>query len=116
MAPARLGAQGPALARSSRSVITLLIAAGLALPLAAATWHGIGTSEPDTAIDATAVRMFAAPDTSPTGKHVYFDAFPTQGGPASFSPANGLNANPNVGLLGSRIEPAGLVQFNALLG
>lgn len=60
--------------------------------------------------------MFANPDQNLAGMRVYFDVFPTMGGPHEGSPTDGTNVNPNVGTIGSRIAPAGLVVYRAFFG
>lgn len=101
----------------SKRVLLVSLIVILILPFASAGgWHGVGTSEPDTAHDATDGRMFQSADTRAAGLRVYFDVFPTQGGVQAGSPYDGLAFNPNVATTGSRIAPAGLVTYRALLG
>jgi hypothetical protein len=101
---------------SPRTAALLLALAILPSPLVVATWHGVGTSEPDTSYDVASGRMFTQPDTSPSGLKLYFDAFLSTGTGFAGAGYDGLSLNPNVGATGSRVAPAGFVNYRALLG
>jgi len=81
------------------SVLAVLI---LALPSAAATWSGMGSSEPDRKDSASFLPF--EPTTTPGV--IYFNHFSDE-----FQVLN-----PNVGALGSRQEPPGTVHEMAMLG
>lgn len=70
----------------------------------------MGSSEPNTELDATSGRMFSNPDTTPASggvRKVYFNAF------ASEQPAA---LNPNSGALRSRMELEPSLHYNAFFG
>lgn len=82
-----------------------------------ADWSAFGSREPDTEHDASGGFMFAEPNTEfvdklylsvvPVWGHVYTGVVNVNSGPW---------INPNVGALGSRIYPAGPMQFDAMFG
>ena len=76
---------------------TILLAAALALPVAAA-WAGKGQVEPDTTLDRQGGQMWPDADVTPgaRGSRVYFNAFTVQNGGYG---AHGLTTNPNLATL-----------------
>jgi len=91
---------------------TMLLAATAALVSApaSATWYGYGTFEPNTPYD-TKEWMFQDPPVS--GQRVYFNVITA----SQYSTVNGKpSVNPNVGILHSQVEPAGVERHYAQLG
>ena len=89
-----------------RTTLVLLITLALATPMAAANWTYRGNNEPDTAYD-DATYMFLEPDASAPGHKVYFNGFGRV--------ARETHYNPNVGALGTRIQPP-VTAMSAMLG
>lgn len=91
-----------------RALVPFLLAAILLAPIGASTWYVNGAFEPDTHEDIETGRMFTAPDQSPSGMRVYFNAMTLD--------ANALTLNPNVGAIGSRFLSTGRMTTTAWLG
>lgn len=90
-----------------RQYIIALVAAMLAIPVGAATWNSYGTYEPDTSFDVSGGFMQTDADQTADGKKLYFNVYPT-----AFPAGTSINN----GILGSRVQQAGLQNFNAVLG
>jgi hypothetical protein len=88
-----------------RQYIIALAALMMALPAASATWYAYGTYEPDTAYDTSFVQSDANVD--PASKELYFNVYQTE-----FL----VGTSTNSGTAGSRIQMAGVQNFNAMLG
>ena len=85
----------------------ILIALLLGVPSAAAAWHTMGTTEPDTPQDVAGGLMTATADQSPAGQRVYFNVVPVE---------SSTNANPNSDATEGRAYPVGQARFRAFLG
>lgn len=99
----------------ARFTMTLLVAAALAAPAAAAGWSGKGSFEPSTARDAADGWMWLDPATDPSQNRVYFNGFFSQmigqpGVATSFTATS-----PNLGAAQTAILPVTPVPF-AMLG
>lgn len=93
-------------------ILTVAIAAALAVPFGAATWRSVGSFEPDTVYDRTEGRMFLDPPTNATQHSLYFNGYTVSGTFVAGQPTT----NPNSGTLGTRIVPPAGQSHRALLG
>lgn len=91
-----------------RTIVAILTALALSAPFAAANWSYRGSNEPDTAYD-DASYMYLDPDTDPSQSvhKLYFNGWARA--------ARDGHYNPNVGALGSRIQPP-ISAMAAMLG
>lgn len=91
-----------------RTIVVILTALALSMPLAAANWSYRGSNEPDTIYD-TPSFMYFDPDTNPSQSvnKLYFNGW------ARFLREGHYNAN--VGALGSRVQPP-VAAMAAMLG
>lgn len=98
--------------RSLTPWVTLGFALVLAAPAAVGDWMAFGSLEPDTTFDRQGSFMWRDANTESV-ENVYLSVVPTMG---RYQGSVGVWADPNVGAAGSRIYPAGNMQFDAIFG
>jgi hypothetical protein len=92
------------------TLTTIAVAAALIAPVASATWTSFGSFEPDTVHDDSNL-MWTTPPGTITNR-VYFNVYVQYGEGGT----NGGIVNPNVGMLQTRLDPAGDRTFEAMFG